>query len=376
MLAQLVHQVKPSAQTTRTYGRYGALGACGLREEPLICLKIYSLFSSCGELQMCNYFVVSLCVSTVCSFIFLQNFIRFLGKKTSTQVREYTPQTHQLKGKVPSFGGLVWCIVVPVLCVLAGLRVADETSCSGELLCALLALVLFGVCGFIDDWAKLKKSKGITACSKWVLQWVFAFTIVALWLWTAGPEASFLYSYTWFLPEVLRVICVTLWSAFVMVGVSNAVNLTDGIDGLAGGTSLFVFAGAAFIAYYTCPALLFFAIMLMAALLAFLWFNAYPAKIFMGDIGALSLGAAMGFMFLALKVEFLLIPMGIIFVGNTLSVMLQVASFKLTGKRIFRIAPVHHHFELVGMHESTIVMRAYLITIFMCAVTCALWFCW
>jgi phospho-N-acetylmuramoyl-pentapeptide-transferase len=248
----------------------------------------------------------------------------------------------------------------------------------------ILVTGAFGVIGWIDDWRKLVlgNSRGLSARAKFAWQTV-AGLIVALALFhTApvgnGPETSLLIPFFKDLLIPLGYFYVLLaW--FVIVGTSNAVNLTDGLDGLAIGPAVMV-AGALGIFGYASGHLHFadylgipfipgagevvvFAAALCGAGLGFLWFNTHPAQVFMGDVGALALGAALGTMAVITRQEIVLVIMGGVFVVETLSVIVQVASYKLTGRRVFRMAPLHHHFELKGWPEPRVIVRFWIITI-------------
>jgi phospho-N-acetylmuramoyl-pentapeptide-transferase len=250
---------------------------------------------------------------------------------------------------------------------------------------AVLSVTLgFGLIGFYDDYLKLTKrnSKGLAGRWKLIFQFAIAFgaTIWIVYL-TREPLSTQL-AVPFFKNLLLDFgLFFIPFAMFVMVGSSNAVNLTDGLDGLAimpavmvaAALGVFAYASgnAVFAQYLAIPAvpqageLLIFCAALVGAGLGFLWFNAYPAQVFMGDIGALSLGAALGTIGVIVRQELVLLVMGGIFVLETASVILQVASYKLTGKRIFRMAPIHHHFEKKGWAEPKIIVRFWIITFFL-----------
>jgi phospho-N-acetylmuramoyl-pentapeptide-transferase len=246
----------------------------------------------------------------------------------------------------------------------------------------LLTTLAFGAVGLVDDYKKLvlKNPRGLAARWKYLWQTVFGLiAAVALYVTAVTPaETALLIPYLkdvsfqlgpWFI----------LLAYLVIVGSSNAVNLTDGLDGLAtmptvlvaGALAIFVYAAGHFeIANYLriphikeVGELFIFCGALVGAGLGFLWFNAYPAQVFMGDVGALALGAALGVVAVAVRQELVLFVMGGIFVAETVSVMLQVLSFKLTGRRIFRMAPLHHHFELQGWPEPRVIVRFWIVTV-------------
>jgi len=294
-------------------------------------------------------------------------------------VRDYIPAAHQKKVGTPTMGGLL--ILVAIL--ISTLLWADLQN---RFVWIVLAVTfVFGLVGFWDDYLKLvkKNPKGLIARYKYFWQSVGGLAAaIALWQTATSPTDTTLY-----LPLLknfalpLGMFGFILLTYLMIVGMSNAVNLTDGLDGLAimpavmVAAALGVFAYAAgnavFAGYLAIPAvpqageLLIFCAALVGAGLGFLWFNTYPAQVFMGDIGALSIGAALGTIAVIVRQELVLLIMGGIFVLETASVMLQVASFKLTGKRIFRMAPIHHHFELKGWAEPKVIVRFWIITFFL-----------
>jgi phospho-N-acetylmuramoyl-pentapeptide-transferase len=240
----------------------------------------------------------------------------------------------------------------------------------------------FGAVGFWDDYLKLAKKnpKGLIARYKYSWQSLFGLTAAIFLFYTAKTPAET----TLYLPFFkhfavpMGAAAFVLLSYFMIVGMSNAVNLTDGLDGLAimpsvmvgGALGVFAYASgnANFVQYLSIPAvpgsgeLLIFCAALVGSGLGFLWFNTYPAQVFMGDIGALALGAALGAIAVIVRQELVVLIMGGIFVVETASVILQVISFKTTGKRIFRMAPIHHHYELKGWTEPKIIVRFWIIT--------------
>ncbi len=290
-------------------------------------------------------------------------------------VRDDGPPTHFSKVGTPTMGGALILFSV----VLATLLWADLSN--RYIWITLFVTISFGVIGWIDDYRKLvdKNPKGMGAKAKFLSQ-ALAAAIAAYWLYsTAGTTAEtdfivplfkdvFFNLGWWFLPLT--------W--FVVVGTSNAVNLTDGLDGLAilpvvmvaGGLAIFsyVSGNTIYSDYLNVPyikgagEMMIFCAALMGSGLGFLWFNAYPAQVFMGDIGALSLGAAIGVVAVIVRQELVLVIMGGLFVIETLSVMIQVASFKMLGRRVFRMAPIHHHYELKGWPEPRVIVRFWIIS--------------
>jgi phospho-N-acetylmuramoyl-pentapeptide-transferase len=303
---------------------------------------------------------------------------RLTMQRIGQQVRGDGPQTHQPKAGTPTMGGALILVAVAVSTVL-------WANLANRFVWIVLGGTLFfGVIGFVDDYKKLvvRNSKGLSAKAKFFWQIVGGLaTAMAFYLTTENPdvELSLLIPY---LKNVVLPLGGVFYVAFVtlvVAGFSNAVNLTDGLDGLAimpsvlVGTALGVFAYAAgntiYSSYLGIPyvagsgELLVFCAALAGAGLGFLWFNTYPAQVFMGDIGALALGAALGLVAVAVRQELVLFIMGGVFVVETVSVIIQVASYKLTGRRIFRMAPLHHHFELKGWAEPKVIVRFWIITV-------------
>jgi phospho-N-acetylmuramoyl-pentapeptide-transferase len=292
------------------------------------------------------------------------------------RVRDDGPQSHLPKAGTPTMGGALILVAVVVSTVLW----ADVRS--RHVWVALGVTAAFGLIGFYDDYLKLivGNSKGLAARYKYFWQSLAGFSAaIALYLTAHTPAETTLF--VPFFKDVAVPLGVgfVVLTYFVIVGTSNAVNLTDGLDGLAimpaamVGGALGVFAyvtgNVVFSGYLGIPyiagvgELLIFCAAIVGAGLGFLWFNAYPAQVFMGDIGALALGAALGVVAVMVRQELVLIVMGGVFVLETVSVILQVASYKLTGKRIFRMAPIHHHFELKGWAEPKVIVRFWIISL-------------
>lgn len=291
-------------------------------------------------------------------------------------IREDGPESHFSKAGTPTMGGAL--ILVSI--VMSTLLWSDLTN--HYVWIVLLVTVLFGAIGWVDDYRKVfeQNPKGLSA--KWKLIWqsvVGLAAAIALY-YTAFSAVEIQYIVPFFKDVAIDPgILFVLISTIVIVGFSNAVNLTDGLDGLAILPTVMVGGALGIIAYlaghsefsdylnipYVVGAgeIVIFAGALLGAGLGFLWFNTYPAQIFMGDVGALALGAALGVMAIISRHEIVLFIMGGIFVMETASVILQVASFKLTGKRIFRMAPLHHHFELKGWPEPRVIVRFWIITV-------------
>ena len=304
--------------------------------------------------------------------------IRRLGQlKGGQPIRKEGPQSHFSKAGTPTMGGALIIITVLASVLLWGdLR-------NKYVWVVLAVMVAFGWIGWWDDWIKIVKRdpNGMKSRTKYALQSLFGLGAgLYLYLYADVPAATTFYvpffkSIALPLAGVGFVAIAYLW----IVGFSNAVNLTDGLDGLAimptvlVATALGVFAYASghaeFSKYLQIPAvpgageLVVICAAIAGAGLGFLWFNTYPAMVFMGDIGALALGAVLGTIAVIVRQELVLVIMGGIFVIETLSVMIQVASFKLTGRRVFRMAPIHHHFELKGWPEPRVIVRFWIISV-------------
>lgn len=314
------------------------------------------------------------------SFIFTPFITRKLKNWQTGIIREYVPERHKKKEGTPSMGGL-GILIILVFTTLLWCRLDNQI-----ILNLLATITLFGAIGFADDYVKLKNKKGLKAWQKFVLQWVAALGS-SFWIYSLKLSKYFTYLSLPFIdhPVLNMGPLYPLFAAFVIVAAANAVNLTDGLDGLAissVGTVAAAFAGFAYLAGHINFAkylkiiyvpgageLTIFLAGLVGASLGFLWFNTFPAQIFMGDVGSMSLGAALGFSAVASKQEILLAIAGGIFVLEVVSVILQVAYFKLKGRRIFLMAPIHHHFELAGWEEPTIIVRFWIITIILSTIS-------
>jgi phospho-N-acetylmuramoyl-pentapeptide-transferase len=288
-------------------------------------------------------------------------------------IRDDGPKGHAGKKGTPTMGGLVMVIAV----LLSTLLFADLSNLYVWL--TVLVLVLYGAIGFFDDWRKVRQqnSKGLSERQKMVSQFAIALVAGAI-LAAVGFPTDLHFPFVKGLEVSLGLLFIP-FMALVVVGTSNAVNLTDGLDGLATGPVMTVAATYALFAYLAgnavaapylgiphVPGVGELSIILASVIaggLGFLWYNTFPAQIFMGDIGALALGAVLGFAAVLTKQEIVLVLAGGIFVVEALSVIVQRYSFKLTGKRVFRMAPIHHHFELKGWAEPKIIVRFWIISI-------------
>jgi phospho-N-acetylmuramoyl-pentapeptide-transferase len=317
---------------------------------------------------------------------------RLRALQVKQYIREEGPKAHQKKAGTPTMGGvlIVAAIVIPTL-LWADLR-------SPYVLLAIGATVAFGAIGFVDDYNKVvrRRNLGLSPKKKFFFQFLtcVAVGVALLILQSQGAystqlsvpffkrlhpnlviDSLLVRNYIWPLAFVPFVLFLVL----VIVGSSNAVNLTDGLDGLAIGCVLVSSTALTVLTYVSSNArmaeyleiqkipdageLVVFCGSLVGASLGFLWYNAHPAELFMGDVGSLALGGAIGVVAVIIKQEILLLSIGGVFVLEALSVIIQVGSFKLTGKRVFRMAPLHHHFELMGWSESKIIVRFWIVAV-------------
>jgi phospho-N-acetylmuramoyl-pentapeptide-transferase len=291
-------------------------------------------------------------------------------------VRDDGPESHFSKAGTPTMGGAL------ILVSIAFSTLLWSDLSNHYVWIVLLVTVLFGAVGWVDDYRKVfeKNTIGLSARWKYFWQSLIGLAAAIVLYYTAQSPVETLYIVPFFKDVAIDIgVLYIVISYFMIVGFSNAVNLTDGLDGLAilptvmvgGALGLIAYlAGhSEFSVYLNIPnvsgagEIVIFAGALVGAGLGFLWFNTYPAQIFMGDVGALSLGAALGVMAIISRHEIVLFIMGGVFVMETASVIMQVASFKLTGKRIFRMAPLHHHFELKGWPEPRVIVRFWIITV-------------
>jgi phospho-N-acetylmuramoyl-pentapeptide-transferase len=333
------------------------------------------------------------------SFVVGPRMIAWLARmKIGQSVRDDGPQTHLVKAGTPTMGGALILVSIVVTTLLWG------NLTNRFVWVVLLVTVGFGAIGWADDWRKVvhRNPKGLSARTKFLWQSLIgllaavylAFSVSApdnaqfvklLSAWVGSgfnidlsPKANLIVPFFKTVSYPLGVWGFIALTFCVIVGTSNAVNLTDGLDGLAIMPTVMVGAALGIFAYVTSRAdfagylflphipgageLTVICGAIAGAGLGFLWFNAYPADVFMGDVGALALGAALGTVAVIVRQEIVLFIMGGVFVVETLSVIVQVASFKLTGKRVFRMAPLHHHYELKGWKENQVVVRFWIIT--------------
>jgi phospho-N-acetylmuramoyl-pentapeptide-transferase len=321
--------------------------------------------------------ILGVLTALVISFLVGPVMIRRLSfHQIGQSVRDDGPETHLTKAGTPTMGGALILVAIAV----ATLLWSDLSN--RYVWVVLLATVLFGTIGWVDDYKKLvlQNSKGLSAGAKYGWQSVSALVVALILYYGAQVPAE-----TQLIVPFFKQVSIELgaWyivlTYFVIVSSSNAVNLTDGLDGLAILPTVMIAAALAIFAYVTGHSkfasylgipyirdvgeVMVFCGAMVGAGLGFLWFNAYPAQVFMGDVGALALGAALGVLAVLVRQELVFFVMAGVFVVETVSVILQVASYKLTGRRIFRMAPLHHHFELKGWPEPRVIVRFWIITV-------------
>ena len=343
---------------------------------------VYPLSEYLSVLNVFRYITVRAAFAAITAFvltIIIGNILikKFKEKGVVQAVRKEGPKKHTItKRGTPTMGGII--LILAFLLSMALWGRFDNNL----IYIIYVAVIWFGLIGFIDDYLKLKiGTRGLSAKLKLVLQFVGGFGIMALYL---HLNKDFAYLTHINIPFIKQPFYLPVWlyvafTAFVIASWSNAVNLTDGLDGLASGLALFVFIAFVFMAYIIGHVKIseYLLIMYIAqssevtvacaafvgVVLGFLWFNAYPAQIFMGDVGALMLGGVIGTIAVLIKQEILFLVVGIIFVVEVFTVILQVTSFKTTGKRIFKMAPLHHHYQLKGISEPKIVIRFWIASI-------------
>ncbi len=297
--------------------------------------------------------ITILAISFIVSVVLAPIFIPLLRRlKFGQSIREEGPQSHMKKAGTPTMGGIIFLISIIATTVIVG-NMSDIFTTQSVVI--ILVLAGFGLIGFLDDGIKVifKRNLGLTSLQKLIGQIIIS--IAAFLLLRLGSfDTTISIPFTdWSIDlGILYVGFLIFW----LVGFSNAVNLTDGLDGLVAGTASIAFTAFGVIALYNEQAdVALFTFAVTGALLGFLLFNANPAKVFMGDTGSLALGGSLALVSILVKAELLLLLIGLVFVIETLSVILQVASFKLRGKRIFKMSPIHHHFELSGWSERKVV---------------------
>ena len=338
---------------------------------------MFGFFRAYPSFQVFLTFVVALALT----IILMPLFIRLLKvRQIGQQVRADGPQGHLIKQGTPTMGGIIILLVITISIFIIDMPDA-------RLLLVLAATLLTGLFGFIDDISKVikERSLGLKPYQKMIALTVISVGFCLIAVNFLGVEPTII------IPicnaEIdLGILCTTIGSFkipwlyvffvfLLMAGMANAVNLTDGIDGLAGGTVMIVMITMCGIAYVTSQLnLAIFSIAAAGACLGFLWFNCYPAEIFMGDTGSLALGAAFAGLAVMTKTEFFSLIIGLIFIIEALSVVIQVVHFKRTHRRVFLMAPLHHHYEQKGHSETKVTMRFWIVTGLFAALGFALFF--
>jgi phospho-N-acetylmuramoyl-pentapeptide-transferase len=324
--------------------------------------------------------LVAAIVAMMTSIVIGPTFIEYLRRKEMGQhIREEGPQAHVVKQGTPTMGGLliVGCALVPFL-VLGHYTLASLTVAFITVGCGLI--------GFLDDFASFRHRRSLGLSGRWKLLLLALITI------GAGVLAHHAHYPTWvYIPALGRVPLGPVWYVllfFIIAGSANGVNLTDGLDGLASGTgiiSLFTFMAMSVIAFIRSNAhpglrsdsrldLALLAAALIGGLIGFLWYNAFPAEVFMGDTGSMAIGGALAGFAIMTKTEFLLLLIGGIYLIEALSVMIQVFTFKYMGRRVFLMAPIHHHFEMKAWSETKIMVRFWILGGIFCASAFALFY--
>ncbi len=318
---------------------------------------------------------ISFFLALIFTLFLMPKFIRWAQRTSSTQpINTLAPQRHQEKASTPTMGGIVF-IGATIVASLLSVKLSNI-----YVIGAIITLILFALIGFQDDYAKIKKHEnlaGLKARAKLALQIISSF-IITFFLYSIADFNTDLYVPFFKNPVINMNIFATIFWSLVIISTSNAVNLTDGLDGLATVPSITALASFSVITYITGHATLsayllmpniavgevaIVASALIGALSGFLWYNCHPAEVFMGDSGSLTIGAFLGYLAIISKSEVLLLLIGSIFVIETVSVILQVGSYKLRKKRVFLMAPIHHHFEMKNWNESKIIVRFWIIAI-------------
>jgi len=326
-------------------------------------INIFRYISVRAIIAFFTAFILTLC--------FLPIFIKWAKQKTLQPIYELAPDNHKIKSKTPSMGGVIFISSAFIASLL-------NVKFNFYVWISIFTMIGFMFIGMIDDLGKIlnkNNQAGLSAKTKFLLQTILAF-IISLILYFHHFDTYFYIPFYKHPLFDMGFFSVFFWT-FVIVGMSNAVNLTDGLDGLATVPSIFSFFTLSIFLYilgnFIFSHYLFFpfeigvgetviiATSITGALLGFLWFNANPAEIFMGDSGSLTIGALIGTLAILAKSEILLFFIGFIFIIETISVILQVGSYKTTGKRIFKMAPIHHHFEKIGWKENKITIRFWII---------------
>lgn len=280
--------------------------------------------------------------------------------KFGQTIREEGPKAHQQKAGTPTMGGLIFFASITISTLIFSFL---YDVWSTEVWIMLIVFIGYGLIGFLDDFiiVVMKRNLGLTSLQKLIAQIVVGVIAYFLLRQSEYFDTAIAIPFTsWTIDlGMFYVVFLVFW----LVGFSNAINLTDGLDGLVGGTTFFTFTAFAWIAYAAdVVSVTFVSIITATAMIGFLYFNRKPAKVFMGDTGSLALGGLIATISILLKIELLLLLIGLIYVIETLSVIIQVISFKTTGKRVFKMSPIHHHFELSGWSEWRVVLTFWFVS--------------
>ncbi|RFA37627.1 phospho-N-acetylmuramoyl-pentapeptide-transferase [Virgibacillus dokdonensis] len=306
--------------------------------------------------------MVTILIAFLITVLLSPIFIPFLRRlKFGQSIREEGPKSHLKKTGTPTMGGIMIVFSIVITSLIMSWKV-NPVGVSYEMWILLFVLVGYGLLGFLDDFIKIMKKRnlGLTSKQKLLGQLIIALVVYFVLkaqgfpTYISVPGTTFQLELGW---------AYALLIIVMLVGASNAVNLTDGLDGLLAGTAAIAFGAFAVLALYGYPQseVAIFALAIVGALLGFLVFNAHPAKVFMGDTGSLALGGAIAIIAILTKLEIILVIIGGVFVIETLSVIIQVISFKTTGKRVFKMSPLHHHYELLGWSEWRVVTTFWLV---------------
>ena len=309
----------------------------------------------------------------ILTFFIMPKFLKWAKKVGANQpIYDLAPDSHQKKAGTPTMGGIVF-VISTIIAILMSAKLNNP-----YVIGALITITLFALIGIKDDYSKIssnKNSEGLSPRMKIVYQLVASMIVVAILFYANHSTQLYIPFYKYPVLD-MGYFAIIFW-AVIMIASTNAVNLTDGLDGLATVPSIIAFFTLSTIVYITGHAIISEYLLLpniklvgeltivgvsfAGALIGFLWYNSHPAEVFMGDSGSLAIGGFLGYMAIVAKSELLLLLIGFIFVFETVSVMLQVGSFKLRKKRIFLMAPIHHHFEQKGWHENKIIVRFWII---------------
>jgi len=318
--------------------------------------------------------VMGMLTSFCLSLLFGNTFIEYSKKLFTTKARPFTPESHKKKDTIPTMGGIfILFIVLITMFLWCDLSKSDVWL-------FVITLIGFGFIGLIDDLYKIIEHKGLYSTTKFKLQLLIGLLVAIAIIVIKNPTTELCIPFFKNFNPQLGFLFIP-WVVFLLVGVSNAVNLTDGLDGLAIGALItnfsvysiisylaghFAFADYLHIPFAASSEVAVIGAILVGASIGFLWFNAHPAQIFMGDVGSLSLGAALALMAILSKQELLLALSGGLFVFETLSVIAQLTVWRLYKRKLFKMAPIHHHFEMMGWSESKITMRFNIISVVLC----------